>query len=71
MRNIARIAVATAFCFTAAHAMAQQGTKEQQRACKPDVYRFCKEFMPDSGKIYSCLQQNMHKLRPACRKLVS
>jgi len=71
MRNTARIAVAAAFCFTAAYAIAQQGTKQQQAACKPDVYRLCKEFMPDSGKIYSCLQQNMRKLRPACRKVIS
>ena len=71
MRNIARIAVAAAFCFTAMHAMAQEGTKQQQAACKPDVYRFCKKLMPDHGAIYSCLQQHMDKLRPACRKLVS
>ena len=70
MRNMARIAVAAAFCFTAAHAIAQ-GTKQQQAACKPDVYRLCKEFIPDSEKIHACLQQNMRKLRPACRKVLS
>ncbi len=70
MRNTARIAVAAAFCFTAAYATAQ-GTKQQQAACKPDVFRLCKEFLPDQGKIYECLQQNVRKLRPACRKLVS
>ncbi len=70
MRNTLRIAVAAAFCFTAAYATAQ-GTKEQQRACKPDVYRLCKKFIPDSGQIYSCLQENMRKLRPACRKVLS
>jgi hypothetical protein len=71
MRNTARIAVAAAFCFTAVNAMAQAGTKQQEAACKPDVYRFCKKLMPDHGAIYSCLQQHVDKLRPACRKVLS
>lgn len=71
MRNAVRIAVAAAFCFTAADAMAQQGTKKQQAACKPDVYRLCKEFIPVTEKIHACLLENRRKLRPACRKALS
>ncbi len=69
MRNTARIAVAAAFCFTAASAMAQMGTKEEQAACKPDVYRLCKDFIPVTEKIVECLKQNRRKLSPRCRKV--
>ncbi len=69
MRNTARIAVAAAFCLTAAYAMAQQGTKDEQAACKPDVYRLCKDAIPITDRIVACLQQNKHKLSPRCRKV--
>ena len=71
MRNAARIAVAAAFCFTAASAAAEPGTKEEQAACKPDVYRLCKDFIPVTDKIVSCLKENRSKLSPACRKVFS
>jgi hypothetical protein len=71
MRKAARIAVAAAFCFTAASAMAEPGTKEEQAACKPDVYRLCKDFIPITDKIVSCLKENRSKLSPACRRVFS
>ena len=72
MRNVARIAAVAALCFTAANAMAQErGSQQQQDACKPDVYRLCKDFIPVTDKIVSCLQQNRSKLSPACRKVFS
>ncbi len=73
MENAARIAVVAAFCFTAASAMAEpgknMGTKDEQSACKPDVYRLCSEFIPVADRIVACLKQNKSKLRPACRKV--
>ncbi len=71
MRNTARVAVAAAFCFTAQYAMAEPGTKDEQAACKPDVYRLCKDFIPITDKIVSCLKDNRSKLSPACRKVFS
>ena len=75
MRNAARVAVAAALCFTAAYAMAEPGkhlgTKEEQTACKPDVYRLCSEFIPVADRIVTCLKQNRSKLSPACRKVFS
>ena len=69
MRNTARIAVAAAFCCTAALAMAEPGTKDEQEACKPDVYRLCKDFIPVTEKIVACLKENRSKLSPRCRKV--
>lgn len=71
MRNAARMAVAAALCLAAANAMAEPGTKNQQDACRPDVYRLCHEFMPVTQRIVACLKQNRSKLSPACRKVFS
>ncbi len=72
----AMAAVATALCFSAAYAMAEegksdQGTKDEQEACTPDVYKFCSSDIPDEKRIVSCLKSNIKKLSPACRKVFS
>jgi hypothetical protein len=74
MRNAARIAVAAAFCAASVYALAEgknRGTKEEQEACTPDVYRLCSDHIPDEDKIVACLKQNKKKLSPACRKVIS
>ena len=48
-----------------------RGTKEDQEACTPDVFRLCQQFVPDERRILSCLRQNMRNLSPACRKVLS
>jgi len=45
-----------------------QGTPAQQRACRPDVVRYCRG-MPDDYAMASCLQANMVRLSPACRRI--
>jgi hypothetical protein len=74
IRNAARIAVAAAFCAVSVYAFAEgkhRGTKEDQEACTPDVYRLCSAHIPDEDKIVACLKQNKSKLSPACRKVVT
>jgi hypothetical protein len=44
------------------------GTPQQQRACRPDVLRLCKGISEDIA-IANCLQANIKKLTPACRKV--
>jgi hypothetical protein len=44
------------------------GTPQQQRACRPDVLRLCKGISEDLA-IANCLQANIKKLTPACRKV--
>ena len=48
-------------------AMAEQGTADEQRACTPDVFRLCGEFIPNSDRITACLQEKVRNLSPACR----
>lgn len=43
-----------------------QGTPAQQRACRPDVVRYCRGIHDDYA-IASCLQANMQRLSAACR----
>ncbi len=75
IRMAAPFALAAALCFTGVSAMAEgnqdRGTKEEQDACTPDVYRLCASMIPDEKRIVACLKQNKAKLNPACRKVFS
>lgn len=49
-------------------ALAQyRGTQEQQRACTPDVYRFCAAEIPNVRAITRCLERNKSRLSPDCQ----
>ena len=37
-----------------------------QHPCAGDAQRLCGQFIPDRGKIASCLSQNKRQLSPAC-----
>jgi hypothetical protein len=45
----------------------ERGTDRERRACTPDVFRLCGEFIPDAGRITACLQRNLNLLNPECR----
>lgn len=75
LQNAARIAAAAAFCAASFGAIAQdgkthRGTKEDQDACTPDVFRLCGFYIPNEDKIVVCLKQNKKRLSPACRKVM-
>jgi Cysteine rich repeat len=63
-----------ALTLTAVSAVAQdrghKGTKEEQDACEPDVYKFCEAAIPDENKILACLKVNVKQLSPKCRKVL-
>jgi len=48
-------------------AAAEQGTADERRACTPDVFRLCGEFIPNADRITACLQEKLRDLSPACR----
>ena len=50
-----------------AGALAHSGTDQDEKACKPDVQRFCRKLM-DQGDftILACLKENRAKLSNAC-----
>jgi hypothetical protein len=43
-----------------------QGTEEQQRACRPNVFRLCASDIPDARRITDCLRRNYVRLTPDC-----
>lgn len=76
MRIAAPMAVVMALMFVNFHAAAEEGkpdrgSKEQQEACTPDVYRLCNDAVPDEKRIVACLKHNRSKLSPACRRVFS
>ena len=47
-----------------------QGTPEEQAACAPDSTKFCRDAIPDTFRVLACLQENRHKLRKVCLKVL-
>jgi hypothetical protein len=52
-------------------ALARSSTDQEEKACAPDVKRFCRKLM-DQGDftILACLKENRPKLTPACRTVM-
>jgi hypothetical protein len=48
--------------------LAHSGTDQDEKACTPDVHRFCRKLV-DQGDliILACLKENRARLSPACR----
>ena len=44
------------------------GTPEQRRACRNDAMTFCRQFVPNVRLITACMERNVSKLSPLCRK---
>ncbi len=44
-----------------------QGAQDAEYACRPDVFRLCSQFIPNSGPITQCLKRNVRNLSPECR----
>ena len=72
------IAISVLTAVAISPAMAQQqpqpqrsGTPEEQKACGPDVTKFCRTVMNDGDLvILSCLQQNRPKISRACNQVL-
>ena len=70
--RIARIARPSALFALSAIAgattcLAHSGTKDEQDACTPDVFRLCSAQIPSEERIVACLNRHIAKLSPACR----
>jgi hypothetical protein len=62
-----RAVVLTLLFLTTTGAQAEDGSFAQRRACRPDVFRLCNQFIPDRTAITNCLQQSKPRLSPDCR----
>ena len=52
-------------------ALARSGTEQDEKACAPDVHRFCRKLL-DQGDftILACLKENRLKLSAPCRSVL-
>jgi hypothetical protein len=51
--------------------LAHSGTDQEEKACTPDVQRFCRKLMDQSDfTILGCLKENRGKLSLACRDVL-
>jgi hypothetical protein len=53
---------------SASTAVFAAGTFEQRRDCRDDAMKFCGKFVPDVKLITQCMEKNVAKLSPLCRK---
>jgi hypothetical protein len=47
-----------------------RGTPEDQRACRPDAVRLCKELIDNDDAVLRCFQARRDKLSPACQAVL-
>jgi hypothetical protein len=48
-----------------------QGTRNEQDACKPAVFKFCQAAVPDTFRILECLQKHRPRIGKACQQVLS
>ena len=65
--NLQFLVVTMLFAAGSGTVCAEEGSFAQRRACKPDVFRLCSEFIPNRTAITNCLQRNKPRLSPDCR----
>jgi hypothetical protein len=67
-RPLITLAVATAAMVALASSLASaQGTPAQQAACQGDAMRLCGAYIPDAGRVRSCMVRQISSLSPGCR----
>jgi hypothetical protein len=42
----------------------------EDRACRGDAHRFCREDIPDEFRVASCLQTHREQISRACRSVL-
>lgn len=47
-----------------------RGTPEDQRACRPDAARLCKEVIDNDDAVLRCFQARRQLLSPACNAVL-
>jgi len=48
----------------------QSDNSQEDRACRGDAHRFCRDAIPDEFRVASCLQEHRDRLSRACRAML-
>jgi hypothetical protein len=67
VRKIGIAFTVAAFCLGYASVPASAGSQEDQQACMNDALTVCSEYIPDRGRVASCLISNRSRISQACR----
>ena len=68
--EVALLAALIVLAIAGTTAAAEQGTWEERRACTPDVFQHCSEFIPDPNRITVCLRYKLRELSPECHAVM-
>ena len=73
-RYTALTAVLTLVAVTSVLAQSQ-GSEKERAACRPDVMRFCKQFVKDNNEdvvsILNCLESNRSRISKECSQVLA
>jgi hypothetical protein len=67
------VSLVLAVFLTSSAALAETYSQEntpEDRACRGDARRFCKDDIPDQFKVGSCLQANKERLSRTCKTML-
>jgi hypothetical protein len=67
MRFICWLALPVGLLIGGINGAGAQGSEEARQACTPDAMRLCSEFIPDAGRVKSCMLRKRGELSEACR----
>jgi hypothetical protein len=70
MRSVSLV-LAVFLMSSAALAQSQYENSDEDRACRGDAHRFCKDDLPDQFKVGSCLQMHKDKLSRTCKEMLT
>jgi hypothetical protein len=47
-----------------------RGTPEDQRACRSDASKLCKDYLGNDDQVLRCFQANRQRLTPSCNAVL-
>jgi|HubBroStandDraft_6_1064221.scaffolds.fasta_scaffold500392_1 hypothetical protein len=67
IRLVCALALPAGILLGSLGAASAQGSDAAREACTPDALRLCSEFIPDEGRVKSCMLSRRSQLSEACR----
>ena len=64
------LALAAAF-LALAPVTAMAASQEEEQACMNDAFNVCGHAIPDRERVGACLYQNLSRVSPACRTVLT
>lgn len=69
--RIRTFAAGTLCAFGALLGAAQAQEQEAQQACMSDAFAICGQFIPDHGRVATCLYSNFTRVSEPCRQVLA